>query len=596
MLNIKSIEFERSDNSSIKAEYHIEGQKYITEEAVLKYYKKNGFDGLWTENGYWLILLSLFFWDEIFAKVDGAVTVSTNGLTKSLYTDNDFFDSHFEFFIKTNGMPSDLFDSSFFEHRRELIINRYKYLVNTNLQQELEKQYKLHVNKYCRLVNNWERYTISELLAPLKYLSNQTVLRILFKILIYPSKFRSGLPDLLVYNNEQIRFIEVKSEKDKLSCRQIGWLAFLALDLQVDVELFLINHTKRKIEVIKKRLGILTNNILIRFDNVTSKHYESMVTLFSKKDDYSNNEGLISASFLIYDTDLEWVVKTVGRSKSTKFFVNGEEYSIEQIRHIVYELSRNNDFDINEFFEYPFAGPDWYNCSNRNLERIDWSKFGYIDYSTEQWLFDKDKLKSEVNRILTEASLCPYLDKDSVKIFISNLPGNLDLKKDSLWAFITAQNNRVIYHQGKWFTNFSSPYEKLSEKPNIIGVVRINEEQRNWILGNNLDNNLYNNLNYETSSEVLVSEPKDPISRILRSVSPRKGDGCSGSLVKLLLLFLVLGILLSFLPTLIGIGIAKIVDSKINFSSETKRRVMKYTIILISVTINIIILYDTNSY
>ena len=81
MISYKNIELQRAGNQQKgKAKYTINGNEYFAEEVAINYYKSLGYKELWTENTYWWTLMSLFFWDVIFAETRGAVSVIIGGV------------------------------------------------------------------------------------------------------------------------------------------------------------------------------------------------------------------------------------------------------------------------------------------------------------------------------------------------------------------------------------------------------------------------------------------------------------------------------------------------------------------------------------
>lgn len=82
-------------------------------------------------------------------------------------------------------------------------------------------------------------------------MERNTFLGILERLVLNWYKYRSGLPDLIVFNNKELFFSEVKSEKDQVSGNQKVWHRFLVEKYKLKVDLFLINHSERKTNNIK---------------------------------------------------------------------------------------------------------------------------------------------------------------------------------------------------------------------------------------------------------------------------------------------------------------------------------------------------------
>lgn len=145
-----------------------------------------------------------------------------------------------------NGIPVDFFTIDFYRNREGLIKNRIKELANSDLSIVLEESYRNNYGKNFRMIEQWDKFSIDELLITVKKIDNITLLNILERILKNISENRSGLPDLIVYNDSEFFMAEVKSEKDKLSDNQRDWHSFMDY-LGIKVQLCLINHTNRQI-------------------------------------------------------------------------------------------------------------------------------------------------------------------------------------------------------------------------------------------------------------------------------------------------------------------------------------------------------------
>ncbi|MBN2412639.1 VRR-NUC domain-containing protein [candidate division KSB1 bacterium] len=245
MIIVDNIQLQKVYSSkSKKAKYNFEGENILPEEAAIKFYNKKGYNAIWTENQFWWIILSLIFWDIIFAKIKGAVSYKSGNELVQPEPNDRIFQDMFNQFISMNGMPSDLFETDFYERRKGLIEKHLQQLSKGNLVNFLQNSYKSHFGKTCRLVEDWKKYTIDELLIPFKTCKPSQVLGILKRTISDIKEYRSGLPDLIVYNDNFLFFSEVKSENDKLKPNQIKWHKHLSENLYFDVEVLLINHNR----------------------------------------------------------------------------------------------------------------------------------------------------------------------------------------------------------------------------------------------------------------------------------------------------------------------------------------------------------------
>jgi hypothetical protein len=128
-------------------------------------------------------------------------------------------------------------------------------LKNSNLEQEISNSYKRNYGKSCRPIERWDHFTLEELLIPTR-MDKTDFLSILERLISNFSENRSGLPDLIIYNNNELFFSEVKSERDRVSDKQMSWHLFLAKKMGIKVDLFLVNYTERKINNLKSKYSL----------------------------------------------------------------------------------------------------------------------------------------------------------------------------------------------------------------------------------------------------------------------------------------------------------------------------------------------------
>lgn len=525
MLTIVFQEYKKIDTGSSRVQYEQNGQQLIPEKVAIEYYKNQGYDCIWAENDYWGCVLSLLYWDVIFAKIQGAVTVSRNNVTEEL--DPQFsknYDNLFDSFIKLNGMPSDLFSVRFTRNREELIKARYRQIENTDIFEEIIKQYTKHKGKNCRLIPNWDKFSTTQLIEPLKVLDKVVVLRILLQLIRNISMNRSGFPDLLVYKTNEIKFIEVKSENDSLSQNQKHWITFLGLDLNQNVELFLINHNQKVIDEIKDSFQLLMQPISIEIGQTTSKEKDKMISIFQLQENYI--EGINpTASFSILNNEIKEIVKTVGRWKTSNFFVGDKEYTVEQIRNAVYEYWDRKNFILENqvFWCYPYE----YGCTRIdaiNTNNLDWKEFGYTDKDAEEWVFNLVKIQNVVKSQIEENVLCPYIDIIKIEKDFLKLPERINPRKDKDWSFVDHISRKWIYHNNNWITSYSE--DSFPGITAIVGVCRLSMEEQQEIIQTH---SKYQSYSYNESGTSL----KNSVNQRVKSNS----TGCMG----LLLFLFVLG-------------------------------------------------------
>lgn len=212
-----------------KANYQSKsGSPILIEQFVLENYQSVGCLGIWSENEYWWAIMTLLFWDVIFARLPDVYTPEFG-----------------EFPSKMQDMPRDFFSAEFFHRRSQLIEKRVSDLTKSrfvgfqraSIEAELKRAYKKHRGKPCRPAN-WEKYpTVEDLLFATKTLADVQLLDILYRLLEDFNHNRSGMPDLFLSGNDGPMFVEVKSEREKIADKQIEWLKYLKNKVGIDVEI-----------------------------------------------------------------------------------------------------------------------------------------------------------------------------------------------------------------------------------------------------------------------------------------------------------------------------------------------------------------------
>ena len=247
MINICSVQMEKRSSDNKKKLYEIDGELFTAENAIIRYFSKKGFQGIWAENKYWWIILCVLFWDQIFARISGAVGIVGESGIDEPEPGSQEFERLFDYVIESNGMPVDFFMESFYGNRRSIIENRIEELKDIDLKGEFISNYRLHYGSKCRPIEDWDAFSLDQIVIVFKYLSNAQVLKILHRLITNFKKNRAGLPDLIVFNDSCLKFVEVKSENDKLIDRQIEWHKYIASETGIDVEIILINADNDKV-------------------------------------------------------------------------------------------------------------------------------------------------------------------------------------------------------------------------------------------------------------------------------------------------------------------------------------------------------------
>lgn len=187
--------------------YCSNGNKCSTEQIVREYYKNNGYKVMRAEYSFWQGMFVLSFFDEFYPH------------TLNSTSTNKFFDTP----------VSNVSDYD--------IQTKYKYLQKVNLQEFINNQICKHEHgSYIRWLDEWEiegyknptEYFKSPLVQEfLTKIDNKIFCKVIKFILETENKTPVGTPDYIVWNDEEMIFVEVKRKNEKLSPEQIGWGEFL---------------------------------------------------------------------------------------------------------------------------------------------------------------------------------------------------------------------------------------------------------------------------------------------------------------------------------------------------------------------------------
>ena len=167
------------------------------ERAVIEHFQSTGQQAYRTENLLWRTLFGLLFWNELFV-----------GDESSLH-------SPFEF------MPSSLINESFYPSLQERIEARLELLRN----RAAVKRYLLKISTECYGTPNgvfrWRRELSEAVFALLDRADADSVAMILRQMCRNYEESRYGYPDLMVVDDEGVRFVEVKTQGDQLRRNQL---------------------------------------------------------------------------------------------------------------------------------------------------------------------------------------------------------------------------------------------------------------------------------------------------------------------------------------------------------------------------------------
>ena len=171
------------------------------EMCALAYFEDLGDECYYVENSLIRSLFGLCFWDIIYAPVSGA------------------------FFNPFQRGPVDLYTSDFVRSRRVLISDRFNELEKNGplgLATAIYREKQGVANPFV----NWMSVDEQLMETALVKIRSQDLIRMFERLLIDLKNNSSGFPDLIVFDQNSYRMIEIKGPGDKLQKNQARWFRY----------------------------------------------------------------------------------------------------------------------------------------------------------------------------------------------------------------------------------------------------------------------------------------------------------------------------------------------------------------------------------
>ncbi len=477
-----------------KVKYQLNEEKLFAEELAIRVYQKKGYNANWAENNYWWTIMSLLFWEVIFAKVKGSVVIRSGGTEKEVDPYEDNFEKLFETtVININGMPNDFFTEEFYPRRKSIIANRIKELQNSDIIDKIKVAYKNYYGKNCRAIEDWNKYSIEDLINPLFNIDKNIIIEICHRLMKDFRTNRSGFPDLIVYSEKEFFFSEVKSKNDKVSQGQENWHNFLSEQLGLQVELFLINHSENQIANIKKKDQEQSFDVKISFGKSSSQKRQKAIDFISSQASFElqgeGSEAIYSATF--NTSEIESLYKMLDLTsgwKTQKIEIRGETIKSGDIRSSLncYRQKRDsgasNEWCKQSSFHDVKQNP--FNCKQIYFHEVEygiWEKYGYIDTDKGEWIFDKNMIKEKIEEEIHKLKFCPLIDPQKILNVVKKIPDCVNPKTDTKWAFRSQDYEPWIWHNNKWISHWGET--NFPSFSMMIGIEQIKRSDRKEMIG-----------------------------------------------------------------------------------------------------------------
>lgn len=178
--------------------------RFRVERGAIDYYQELGAQAVFSENEPWRALFGLLFWDIIY---DTNVKAIHNPLQR---------------------VPSDFFLPDFYLKRSAQLLARMKDADSTEaISAVVENAFQEKFGTTNVLVS-WYPGMLETVLKLISLLTPQQIHAVLLEMAYNLRENTRGFPDLLVWDETEYSFIEIKSPTDHLSSRQLHWLHFFA--------------------------------------------------------------------------------------------------------------------------------------------------------------------------------------------------------------------------------------------------------------------------------------------------------------------------------------------------------------------------------
>jgi|JI10StandDraft_1071094.scaffolds.fasta_scaffold02162_23 hypothetical protein len=201
------IEVKKSGDKGKRAFLNSKGELCSTEEAYKDCMENKGFHVMRAEVSFWQAMFCFSFWEEIFQGMDAPELGSD--------------------------IPEDMFQGShFYTNRKNGIDRKFEYIKNHDLKEFINKQKSKYRMHWTRLVYNGDQdmasYFDTKIVQIfLDRIDADIFSRIIYRISQNPNENRSGVSDFVVWNDEILKMVEVKTVREKIRDSQVSWIQWM---------------------------------------------------------------------------------------------------------------------------------------------------------------------------------------------------------------------------------------------------------------------------------------------------------------------------------------------------------------------------------
>ncbi|MCE6990208.1 VRR-NUC domain-containing protein [Dyadobacter sp. CY323] len=178
--------------------------RYQVEYGALEYYRALGYNAFFSENEPWRALFGLLFWDIIY---DTNVQTIHNPFQR---------------------IPTDFFLPDFYYKRSAQLKERLQAAHSKEIIDEMVSQTFKDMYGITNVLVPWYDGALDKVLTLTSLLTPEQIRLIMLEMALNLKENTRGFPDILVWNETEYAFIEIKSPTDHLSSRQLHWQHFFA--------------------------------------------------------------------------------------------------------------------------------------------------------------------------------------------------------------------------------------------------------------------------------------------------------------------------------------------------------------------------------
>lgn len=203
----KTIEVPKSGEKGKLAFLTSKGDACSTEVAYRDYMEQRNWSVMRAEVSFWQAMFCLSFWEEIFEDMHPPV--------------------------KGYDIPRDLFSGEDFYYERQFKIDRkYDFLQEQSLKAFINEKIKNYRSNWTRLIYNGDQdmvayFETSIVQEFLERIEPEMFAKIVYRIAQNPNENRAGVSDFVVWNEKELKMIEVKKVREKIRDSQKSWIAWM---------------------------------------------------------------------------------------------------------------------------------------------------------------------------------------------------------------------------------------------------------------------------------------------------------------------------------------------------------------------------------